>query len=108
MGGETVEKTLVSTELLESKAGFLKVLAHPIRLCIVLGLLDGGRCNVTKMHTCLDLPQSTVSQHLARLREAGIVTPERHGTEVFYRVADEDTIRLIQTLFPAVGPTKER
>lgn len=98
-----MEKNPVSPQVLEEKAGLLKVIAHPIRLCIVLGLLDSGRCNVTKMHTCLDLPQSTVSQHLARLREAGIVTPERNGTEVFYRVANEEIIRLIQTLFPAIG-----
>lgn len=102
-----MEKHSVSPEMFEEKAGLLKVLAHPIRLCIVLGLLESGRCNVTKMHTCLDMPQSTVSQHLARLRESGVVTAERHGTEVFYKVANPDVVRLLQTLFSLGGSETE-
>ncbi|HYE08801.1 MAG TPA: metalloregulator ArsR/SmtB family transcription factor, partial [Patescibacteria group bacterium] len=45
------------------KAELLKVLAHPVRLCIVRGLMD-KECNVSHMQECLELPQSTVSQHL--------------------------------------------
>ncbi|MEM5769681.1 MAG: metalloregulator ArsR/SmtB family transcription factor, partial [Bacillota bacterium] len=66
----------------------LKVLAHPVRLCIVRGLMD-NQCNVTKMQECLALPQSTVSQHLARLKSAGIIEGERTGLEICYRVVNE-------------------
>ena len=49
---------------LEEMAELLKVLAHPVRLCIAKGLIENGRCNVSHMQTCLDIPQSTVSQHI--------------------------------------------
>ncbi|HEY8890801.1 MAG TPA: metalloregulator ArsR/SmtB family transcription factor, partial [Clostridium sp.] len=57
----------------------LKVLAHPIRLCIVKGILDQGQCNVSHMQTCLKIPQSTVSQHLQKLRYAGVIEGNRKG-----------------------------
>lgn len=76
----------------------LKVLAHPVRLCIVKGLLKKGRCNVTYMQDCLDMPQSTVSQHLQKLRAAGIIEGERNGLEINYRVCDERIEKLIKVL----------
>jgi ArsR family transcriptional regulator len=50
------------------QAEILKVLAHPIRICIVKGLLEKGECNVSFMQDCLEIPQSTLSQHLQKLR----------------------------------------
>ncbi|MGE5654173.1 MAG: ArsR/SmtB family transcription factor [Bacillota bacterium] len=81
------------------KAEKLKALAHPVRLCIVRGLMQSGSCNVTYMQGCLNLPQSTISQHLAKLRAARLIEGVRNGLEVYYRVVDEDVIRLIATLF---------
>lgn len=80
------------------KAERLKLIAHPVRLCIVRGLLEKGECNVGKMQLCLDIPQSTLSQHLAKLRSGGIVKAQREGTEVFYRVTDEEIKRIVQVL----------
>ena len=60
----------------------LKALAHPVRLCIVRGLIEKGGCNVGHMQECLAAPQSTISQHLQKLRAAGIVTGTRNGLEV--------------------------
>lgn len=94
-----MDKMPVDIGELEAKAGKLKVMAHPIRLCIVLGLLGSGNCNVTKIQSCLNMPQSTVSQHLARLREAGIVGTERNGIEVFYKVVDTEAIAVAKVLF---------
>ena len=51
----------------EKEAETLKALAHPIRLCIVKGLID-GRCNVNHMKDCMGASQSNVSQHLAKLK----------------------------------------
>lgn len=83
----------------DETAELLKALAHPVRLCIVRGLLEKGRCNVTYMQGCLDLPQSTVSQHLQKLRSAGIVEAARKGLEINYAVKDERVKRLIGLLF---------
>lgn len=76
----------------------LKVLAHPVRLCIVKGLLGKGQCNVTYMQSCLDMPQSTVSQHLQKLRTAGIIEGERNGLEINYKVCDERVEKIINIL----------
>lgn len=54
-----------------------KALGHPVRLKIVAGLLDSDGCNVNKIVAQLKIPQSTVSQHLAKLRIAGILTPKK-------------------------------
>ena len=79
-------------------AEILKVLAHPVRLCIVKNLIDNGECNVCHMHTCLELPQSTVSQHLQKLRAAGIIEGKRNGLEIYYRVKDESVIKIINSI----------
>ena len=80
-------------------AEFLKVLAHPVRLCIVKGLLEKGECNVSHMQACLDVPQSTVSQHLQKLRTAGIIEGVRQGLEINYKVCDTKVAALIAVLF---------
>lgn len=77
----------------------LKALAHPVRLCIVKGLLQKENCNVTYIQECLNLPQSTVSQHLQKLRSMGIVETERCGLEIKYHVANEKVKQLITILF---------
>ncbi|GCD10814.1 ArsR/SmtB family transcription factor [Clostridium tagluense] len=79
-------------------AEILKVLAHPIRLCIVKGILDQGECNVSHMQSCLEIPQSTISQHLQKLRYAGVIEGTRHGLEVNYKIKDERIIKLINSI----------
>ncbi|AKN29529.1 transcriptional regulator [Clostridium carboxidivorans P7] len=80
-------------------AELLKVLAHPVRLCIVKGLLENGGCNVSHMQDCLQVPQSTISQHLQKLRAVGIVEGKRNGLEIYYSVSNEKAVRLIKELF---------
>jgi ArsR family transcriptional regulator len=80
-------------------AEWLKVLAHPVRLCILHGLLDKGECNVGYIQECLELPQSTVSQHLQKLRAAKIITSKRNGLEMIYRISDDKLNRVLQSLF---------
>lgn len=55
------------------------------------------------MQECLDLPQSTVSQHLQKLRSAGIVATERNGLEVNYVLADSRAEQLVMILFKEDG-----
>ncbi|OAB47031.1 ArsR/SmtB family transcription factor [Paenibacillus antarcticus] len=78
-------------------ADILKALAHPVRLCILQGLIKKGSCNVTHMQECLELPQSTVSQHLQKLRSMGIVQTDRNGLEVNYSVVDPRIKMMITT-----------
>jgi len=83
------------TELAE----ILKTLAHPVRLCIVKGLITKGACNVTHMQACLDIPQSTVSQHLQKLKSAGIICGTRNGLEINYSIRDQRVVQLVNILF---------
>ena len=81
----------------EKKAEILKALGHPVRLCIVNGLMEKN-CNVTSIQECLKLPQSTVSQHLSILKARGIIKGERNGPEITYSVVDKGVIKLIKVL----------
>lgn len=74
---------------LEEISEILKALAHPVRLCIAKGLLEKGECNVSHMQSCLEMPQSTVSQHIQKLKSAGIIEGERNGLEINYSIKNE-------------------
>jgi ArsR family transcriptional regulator len=89
----------IDKEILDENARILKALAHPTRLCIVKGLLDQGSNNVSYIQSCLDIPQSTLSQHLSRLKSVGIIDSERNGTEVYYKVIDLQTIKIVRAIF---------
>ena len=79
-------------------AEMLKVLAHPVRLCIINGLMGKRECNVSHMQECLDIPQSTLSQHLQRLRSAKLIEGKRNGLEINYSICDERVKELIKVL----------
>jgi predicted transcriptional regulator len=59
-----------------------------------------GSCNVSYMQDCLNLPQSTVSQHLQKLKSLGIIKGERNGLQVNYKIANETIINIINSIFP--------
>lgn len=82
----------------ERQAELLKALSHPIRLEIVHGLLSAGCRNVRCMENRTGISQSCLSQHLQRLRAAGIVEAERAGNERYYRVTSEEAAALVSAL----------
>lgn len=88
-----------SMEEYEAYAEVLKAISHPLRLCIVKGLIENGPKNVTNMYSCLGVPQSTISQHISRMKSAGIIKGERNGTEITYSVDNEKIEKLIKCLF---------
>jgi ArsR family transcriptional regulator len=75
----------------ELQADVLKTLANPRRLEILHRLADGP-CEVGRLAAELDISQPNASQHLALMRAAGVVTAERDGREVRYRLTDPDVI----------------
>lgn len=79
------------------EAEILKVLGHPVRLKIVAGLCT-RECNVKHIWECLGLPQATVSQHLALLKNKGIIEGKRDGVEVHYSVVHPLAKKLIEVL----------
>ncbi|AJY68922.1 ArsR family transcriptional regulator [Geobacter sulfurreducens] len=79
------------------EAEIFKVLGHPVRLKIVAGLCT-RECNVKHIWECLGLPQATVSQHLALLKNKGIIGGKRDGVEVHYTVVHPLAKKLIDVL----------
>lgn len=95
MNKEDIKNNL---ENFEEVAELLKIIAHPIRLCIICGLSEVNCCNVTYMQNCLDIPQSTLSQHLQKLRAAKIIKGERNGLEINYKLIDKRVSSLVKLL----------
>jgi ArsR family transcriptional regulator, virulence genes transcriptional regulator len=94
------------SESLEQKAaevaGLLRALANDKRLLILCKLVEWGEANVGTLATAVGLSQSALSQHLAKMRDEGIVTYRRDGQTIWYRVADprcEDLLLTLQRLF---------
>lgn len=78
--------------MLSGAADLLKALASPVRLATVVELSEGPRC-VHDLQTVLqasgrEVSQPLLSQHLKVLRDAGLVTTTRRGTEITYQLAD--------------------
>ncbi|MCK5833173.1 winged helix-turn-helix transcriptional regulator [bacterium] len=79
---------------IEAKANIFKALGHPSRLAMVEKLSE-GECCVCKLVELVGADFSTVSKHLAILKEAGIVGDERRGQNVFYRLKVPCLIRFM-------------
>jgi DNA-binding transcriptional ArsR family regulator len=80
------------------EAEILKTLGHPIRLKIIEGLMRDELLCVKNIWTALGLPQATVSQHLALLKNKQIVSAERKGVTMCYSVADATVVKLMKVL----------
>ena len=76
------------------KADLLKALGQPTRLRILELLFNGERC-VCEIFPAIQGEQSNTSKHLSFLRSHGIVISERRGMRVFYRLADQRIVRLL-------------
>src|SRR5690625_1083927 len=74
--------------LYEVKANLFKGLAHPVRIRILELLAASPEVNVAGLQSEVGLEASHLSQHLSVLRRHHLVTSERRGSHVFYRLAD--------------------
>ena len=83
---------------MKREAHIFKALSDETRLRILALLLDGELC-VCEIIAALDLPQSTISRHLAYLRNSGWVSDRRQGVWMYYRLNDRDEV-LITALKP--------
>ncbi|WP_371501296.1 metalloregulator ArsR/SmtB family transcription factor [Kitasatospora sp. NBC_00374] len=79
----------------QAKAEFFRMLGHPIRIR-VLELLQAGPTPVRELLAELDIEPSNLSQQLAQLRRAGLVTATREGSTVVYALAGADVADLLR------------
>lgn len=94
-------------EFADLHAHICKGLADPKRLLILNALRDGER-SVSDLVDELALPQANVSQHLAVLRERGLVETRRDGQRVFYSVTSDKIIRAMDLLREVMHMNAER
>jgi len=81
-------------EHIELAARALKAIAHPLRLKILCVLGDQEAC-VQEIVDAVGTSQSNISQHLAILREKGVLLTRKDANRVFYRVGDHRTLQLV-------------
>ena len=81
----------------------LKLLANEQRLLIMCRLLE-GECSVSELSDTIGLAQSATSQHLARLREEGVLDTRRDAQTIYYRISDNDALAILQTLCALYKP----
>ena len=79
---------------LDPEMRLLTALADPTRLAIVRQLASTSDVCACDFTSCCDVGQPTVSHHLKVLREAGVVTSERQGSSIYYRLAPDVATRL--------------
>lgn len=72
------------------------MLADVTRIRLILSLADNGELSVNHLADIVDKSPAAVSQHLAKLRLARIVTNRRQGTTIFYALTDEHAIDLVR------------
>jgi len=78
-------------------ANLLKALANEHRLMILCTLI-GGEMSVGELNARVPLSQSALSQHLASLREAGLVQTRKEAQTVYYQLAGDEAIQVIAVL----------
>lgn len=79
-------------------AAMLRLLASERRLIVLCTLIAEGESPVGRLAERAGLSQPAMSQHLAKLREDGLVATRRAGTTIHYRIADPRVARLMATL----------
>jgi DNA-binding transcriptional ArsR family regulator len=91
------EQTCCADIIIDTYAEKLKVCGHPVRLKI-LCLIEKEEACVMELWKCLNQSQPVVSQHLAVLKEKGIVDSEVQGNKRFYSIVDPFIKKIVQSL----------
>lgn len=79
-------------------AGLLKLLANENRLLILCRLAIAGELSVGSLADAAGLSQSALSQHLAKMREDGLLATRRDAQTIYYRIADQNAAQLLAAL----------
>ena len=84
-------------------SGLLKVLANEDRLLLLCQMVDGEKC-VSDLEQMLDIRQPTLSQQLGVLRNEGVVETRRDGKRIYYRLASDEVLHLLNVLYGMFCP----
>lgn len=99
------EQLLANEDHIAQASHAMKAMAHPLRLKI-LCVLGDREISVQEIVDCVGTSQSNISQHLAILREKGVLRTRKDANRVYYRIGDERTLLLIGMMREVFcGPT---
>lgn len=94
--------TINDLEILRERAAeaarLLRLLANEKRLAVLCHLVAAGEMSVGDLATIVGLSQSALSQHLAKMRQDGLVATRREAQTIYYRLADEKAARVLEVL----------
>lgn len=82
----------------DTASQLLKSLSHPQRLLLLCQLTEGEQC-VAQLEARVGLKQPSLSQQLGVLRKDGIVTTRREGKHIYYAIANDDALAVMQVLY---------
>lgn len=82
----------------EDVSGFLKCFANPSRLLIMCKLAEGEK-SVTQLMQATDIPQTSLSQHLSKLKKENIVDFRRDHRTLYYFIKGEQAQRFMESLY---------
>ncbi|MBN1556912.1 MAG: winged helix-turn-helix transcriptional regulator [Lentisphaerae bacterium] len=85
-------------EWLDKMAHALGVLAHPLRLRIIEILEACTEAPVHEITARLGVPQAAASHHLNKMKTAGLIRSERRQKEMWYRIADPDSLTILNCI----------
>ncbi len=91
------EVLITKDEDIERASRSIKAMSHPLRLKILCSLGD-NEVSVQDIVEMVGTSQSNISQHLAILRDKGILASRKDANRVYYRVGDNRTLRLISMM----------
>jgi ArsR family transcriptional regulator len=96
-GSHYVRMSSVANEMIRLHAHVCKGLADPKRL-LIIDALRHGEVTVTELVDALEIPQANVSQHLAVLRDKGLVSSRRDGQWAYYSLTSPKIIQAVDLL----------
>jgi len=86
---------LPQSDYVELAVEVFAMLADATRVRLILALRDAGEMSVNRLAELVEKPPAAVSQHLAKMRLARMVSTRQDGTRVFYRLENEHASRLV-------------
>jgi ArsR family transcriptional regulator len=97
-----VSANILSKSPEEQISGFIALLAQPVRVQILLVIADQEAC-VCHLETIIGIRQARISQHLMKLRKAGLVNTIRAGRHVYYRLSNPEIVNLLYQIAELIG-----
>ena len=94
---EKIQIELLGMEALDQAAGCLRTVAHPHRLRMLQLLLQGDY-TVGELAESCNIPPSSCSEHLGKMRDRGLLTNRRKGRQIYYAVAEPGLAHIMQCI----------